>query len=82
VSSQSTPPNRDPYERANLWLLYTALAWGPDQVRFIALWNGEKSGKPGGTDHMMDAVRKRSGRVSTLDTNVLLQQTIKQRAHG
>jgi len=78
----STPPNRDPYERANLWLLYTALAWGPDQVRFIALWNGEKSGKPGGTDHMMDAVRKRSGRVSTLDTNVLLQQTIKQRAHG
>jgi len=27
-------------------------------------------------------VRKRSGRVSTLDTNVLLQQTIKQRAHG
>jgi len=77
-----TPPNRDPYERANLWLLYTALAWGPDQVRFIALWNGEKSGKPGGTDHMMDAVRKRSGRVSTLDTNVLLQQTIKQRTDG
>jgi tetratricopeptide (TPR) repeat protein len=76
------PLHRDPYERANLWLLYTALAWGPDQVRFIALWNGEKSGKPGGTDHMMEAVRKRSGRVSILDTNSLLRQTIKQRPHG
>jgi hypothetical protein len=77
-----TPANRDPYERTNLWLLYTALAWGPDQVRFIALWNGEKSGKRGGTDHMLEAVRKRSGRVSTLDTNILLQQTVKQRPHA
>ncbi len=30
----------DPFERCNLWLLYTALAWGVDQVRFICLWNG------------------------------------------
>jgi tetratricopeptide (TPR) repeat protein len=74
-----TPSSRDPYERVNLWLLYTALAWGPDQVRFMALWNGEKSGKRGGTDHMLEAVRKRSGRVSVLDTNVLLKQTIEKR---
>ncbi len=77
-----TPLKRDPYERANLWLLYTALAWGPDRVRFIALWNGQKSGKRGGTDHMMEAVRKRSGRVSVLDTNSLLHETIQHRHHG
>jgi hypothetical protein len=77
-----TPASRDPYERVNLWLLYTALAWGPDQVRFMALWNGEKSGKRGGTDHMLEAVRKRSGRVSVLDTNVLLKQTIAKRPHA
>ena len=70
-----TPPQRDPYERANLWQLYTALAGGPDRVRFIALWDGEKSGKPGGTDHMIDAVRKRSGRVSIIDAKTLLGQT-------
>jgi hypothetical protein len=77
-----TPASRDSYERANLWLLYTALAWGPDRVRFIALWNGEKSGKRGGTDHMMEAVRKRSGRISIVDSDVLLAQTLKQRSHG
>ena len=70
-----TPPKRDPYERANLWQLYTALAGGPDRIRFIALWNGETSGKPGGTDHMIEAVRKRSGRVSVIDAKALLEQT-------
>ena len=70
-----TPAKRDTYERANLWQLYTALAWGPERVRFIALWSGENSGKPGGTDHMIDAVRRRSGRVYVIDSNVLLDQT-------
>lgn len=70
-----THSQRDPYERANLWQLYTALAGGPDRVRFIALWDGEKSGKRGGTDHMIEAVRKRLGRVSVIDSKALLQQT-------
>ncbi len=70
----STPPSRDPYERANLWQLYSALAEGPERVRFIALWNGEQSGRPGGTDHMIEAVRKRSGRVYVIDANALLQK--------
>ena len=69
----ATPRKREPYERANLWQLYTALAWGPDRVRAIALWNGDKSGKRGGTDHMIEAVRKRSGRVYVIDTNALLR---------
>jgi tetratricopeptide (TPR) repeat protein len=77
-----TPPARDPYERANLWQLYTALAGGPDHVRFLALWDGEKSGKPGGTDHMRDAVRKRSGRVFVIDSKALLQQTKQSQAES
>jgi tetratricopeptide (TPR) repeat protein len=72
-----TPAGRDPYERANLWQLYSALAGGAERVRFIALWDGERSGKPGGTDHMIDAVRKRSGRVFVIDSKALLQQTQK-----
>src|SRR2546423_480620 len=70
-----TPGKREAYERANVWQLYTALAGGPDRIRFIALWNGEKSGKRGGTDHMIEAVRKRSGRVSVIDAKALLEQT-------
>lgn len=73
------PGKRDPYERTNLWQLYAALAWGPERVRFIALWNGEKSGKRGGTDHMIEAVRKRSGRVYVIDTNALLQEARQRR---
>ena len=34
------PKDVDPFERCNLWLLYSALACGIDKVRFIALWNG------------------------------------------
>ena len=70
-----TLPDRDPFERANLWQLYTALSHGAERVRFIALWNGEQSGKPGGTDHMIEAVRKRSGRVYVIDAGSLLRET-------
>ncbi|MDD5462389.1 MAG: hypothetical protein PHG00_12275 [Methylococcales bacterium] len=34
------PKGVDPYERCNLWLLYTALTCGVDKVRFICLWDG------------------------------------------
>jgi hypothetical protein len=69
----ATPPDCDPYERANLWLLDTALGSGAERVRFIALWNGVKSGKRGGTDHMIEAVRKRGGRAYVIDTKPLLE---------
>ncbi|MGA7178503.1 MAG: TRAFs-binding domain-containing protein [Thiobacillaceae bacterium] len=62
------PKGRDPYERNNLWQLYTALAHGPDKVRFISLWNGEGGFGPGGTQHMVETVRRHAGRVSILDT--------------
>ena len=67
------PKGRDPYERNNLWQLYTALAYGPDKVRFISLWNGEGGFGPGGTQHMVEAVRSRAGRVSILDTRQLFR---------
>ncbi len=60
-----------PYERCNLWLLYTALACGIDKVRFICLWNGGGGDGPGGTAHMYNEVNERTGRVSWIDTRVL-----------
>ncbi len=58
-----------PYERCNLWLLYTALAYGIDKVRFTCLWNGGGGDGPGGTAHMYDEVNKRTGQVYWLNTN-------------
>jgi hypothetical protein len=65
------PKGVDPFERCNLWLLYTALARGVDKVRFVALWNGQGGDGPGGTAHMYNEVKRRTGRVSWLDTRKL-----------
>jgi hypothetical protein len=64
---------RDPYERCNIWLLYTALAWGVDKVRFICLWNGGGGDGPGGTAHMYNEVKHRTGRVTWIDTRNLIE---------
>ena len=68
------PPNSEQgysYERCNLWLLYTALACGVDKVRFVCLWNGAGGDGPGGTAHMYDEVKRRTGRVTWIDTRQL-----------
>ena len=58
----------DAYERNNRWMLDSALRFGAGKVDFVCLWNGEGGDGPGGTRHMMDAVRSRGGRTSWLDT--------------
>jgi hypothetical protein len=58
----------NPFERCNLWLLSTALAWGVDKVRFICLWNGGGGDGPGGTAHMYNEVKRRTGRVIWIDS--------------
>ncbi len=65
------PKNTNPYVRNNLWQLDSALAYGVDKLRFIALWNGEGGSAPGGTENMVKTVRKHAGRVSILDTRRL-----------
>jgi tetratricopeptide (TPR) repeat protein len=62
---------RDPYERCNLWLLNTALGYGPEKVRFVCLWDGGDGDGPGGTRHMVEEVKKRTGQVVWLDTREL-----------
>jgi hypothetical protein len=65
------PKGINPYARNNLWQLYTALAWGPEKVRFICLWNRQGGDGPGGTEHMRNTVKKHSGKVYVLDTTKL-----------
>ncbi len=65
------PKGLDPYERCNLWLLYTALACGMQKVRFVCLWNGGGGDGPGGTVHMYNEVKQRTGRVTWIDSRQL-----------
>ena len=61
----------NPFERCNRWLLATALSWGIGKLSFICLWNGEGGDGPGGTAHMYGEVKRRSGKVSWIDTRTL-----------
>ncbi len=65
------PPDEDPYERNNRWMLDAASRFGPDKVDLVCLWNGEGGDGPGGTRHMMEEVRMRGGRALWLDTRKL-----------
>ncbi len=65
------PPGEDPFVRANLWLLDSALAFGAERLRCICLWDGGGGDGPGGTRHLVDAVRAAGGRVLRIDTSSL-----------
>lgn len=64
------PPEMNAYERCNLWLLTSALSYGPEKLTFICLWDGGGDG-PGGTAHMVEEVKRQHGRVIWLDTHTL-----------
>jgi hypothetical protein len=59
------------FERANEWLLETALHWGAERCRFICLWDGQPSGGSGGTAHLVELVRERGLAVTWLDARNL-----------
>jgi len=63
--------NDDAFVRANLWLLESALAFGADRLVCICLWDGSGGDGPGGTRHLVDAVRAAGGRVVRIDSNTL-----------
>jgi hypothetical protein len=65
------PDGVDPFERANLWMLDEARRIGGSAVSFICLWNGEGGDGPGGTKHMIDAVRDAGGDVDWIDIRKL-----------
>ena len=69
--SARSPPGDDAFVRANLWLLESALAFGAERLRCICLWDGGGGDGPGGTRHLVDAVRAAGGRVVRIDSNSL-----------
>lgn len=68
------PRSRDkayPYQRCNLWLLYSALAWGPEKLTLVCLWDGAGAEGTGGTGDMVEEVRRHGGRISWIDSRSL-----------
>jgi len=61
----------DRFERCNHWLLDTALGWGPERMRFVCLWDGNPSNRPGGTAQMVEEVRRRGVPITWLDVRHL-----------
>ena len=66
-----TPKKRNPFERNNLWQLYSALSRGARRVHFVCLWDGRGGDGPGGTKHLHDSVLAHSGRAHVLETTKL-----------
>ena len=56
------PPGVSVHDRCNRWILYTALSQGLRKVSFLTLWDGAPGDGPGGTQNMVELVRKLTGR--------------------
>lgn len=65
------PADANPFERCNRWLLNTALASGPDRLRFVCLWDGQGADGPGGTRHLWQEASRRTGEVRWIDSRSL-----------
>lgn len=67
----ATPDGISVFERCNLWMLYTALSLGPEKLRLVCLWDGGGGDGPGGTQHMVQEAKRRTGRVHWIDVRTL-----------
>ena len=72
-SGPNAPPDDNPFERCNRWLLDTALAHGGDQVWLLCLWDGQGGNGAGGTAHMVGEVQRHHGHVIHIDCRRLWQ---------
>jgi hypothetical protein len=65
---------RAPYDfwsRANLWMLYNAMANDSINMTLLALWDGKGGDDEGGTAHMVDLVRRHGGLAVRIDVGSL-----------
>jgi hypothetical protein len=61
----------DPFVRGNLWLLDSARAASAGRLCCICLWDGGGGDGPGGTRHLVDAIRDAGGTILRIDTRSL-----------
>ena len=55
------PEGVDVHDRCNRWMLNSALSRGLKRLTFVTLWDGASGDGPGGTEDMVELVRKLTG---------------------
>ena len=60
------------WQRSNMWMLHSALAISNDDLTLIALWDGDKSHGPGGTQDMVKRALHRGTSFIHLDARKLI----------
>ncbi len=55
------------WERANLWMLESALKNGGQNMSLIALWDGKAGDAGGGTEHMIRVAKQNGARTKIID---------------
>jgi hypothetical protein len=61
------------WERNNLWMMFSAISTGADDLSLIALYNPEREpGGPGGTAHLLAEAKKKGFKAVELDARELL----------
>ena len=55
------PEGVEAHDRCNRWMLNSALSRGLKRVSFVTLWDGAPGDGPGGTEDMVELVRKLTG---------------------
>lgn len=63
----------DPYARCNLRMIEAAVGHGGGELELVCLWDGIAGDVAGGTAHMVEAVRRRGGRIHWIDIRTLIE---------
>lgn len=55
------------WERANIWMLNSALKNGGENMTLLALWDGKTGDGGGGTEHMINVAREQKASVKIIE---------------
>ena len=59
------------WERANIWMLNSALKNGGENMTLLALWDGKAGDGGGGTEHMINVAREQNASVRIIEIDKL-----------
>ena len=59
------------WERANMWMLHSALKNRGENMTLVALWDGKTGDGAGGTEHMIKGAKEQGAKTKIIDINQL-----------
>jgi hypothetical protein len=62
----------NPWQRANLWMIYEAAALNAQHLTLLALWDGTTGDGPGGTEHMIRLAKQQGASTVIIRTQDLV----------